>query len=260
MIVLFIRMLSICKNKERRGKNIMAYLQFLNSKNLIKCAVVPQNEHVVTLKFADSVFVDTSGFNLFLDENGELDIGGSSYHGYNTIYRNDETTSEYNGYQLSNDGSVFKEQPQPAPAEPTLDEIKKQKITEMNNAQQNAIQGGVDITLSDGTIEHFTLTDHDQASLIGLQTKVMLGEEQIPWHTSDETKHCKYYSNMDMAIITETALQTVTYHVTYFRDLRIYINSMQDSEEVENVFYGMTIPEEYRSEVLADIYASKAIA
>lgn len=238
----------------------MAYLKFLDSQKIIKCTVVPESEHVVTLKFHDAVTVDKSGFDLFLDEQGELDIGGDSYHGYNTVYKNDDTTAEYNGYQLSNDGSVYEEQPQPTPVEPTLDELKEQKIAEMNAAQQESIQNGVEVTLSDGTIEHFTLTDHDQTSLMGLQTKVAHGETQIPWHTSDVNEPCKYYSNTDMALITETAMQAVTFEVTYFRDLRIYINSMEDSTSVKNVTYGMTIPKEYRSEVLADIYASKGIA
>ena len=130
----------------------------------------------------------------------------------------------------------------------------------MNTAQQESIQNGVDVTLSDGTIEHFTLTDHDQTSLMGLQAKVAQGETKIPWHTSDVNEPCKYYSNTDMALITETAMQAVTFAVTYFRDLRIYINSMEDSTSVQNVTYGMIIPKEYRSEVLADIYASKGIA
>lgn len=238
----------------------MAYLKFLDSQKIIQCIVVPESEHVVTLKFPDLVTVDTSGFDLFLDEKGELDIGGDSYHGYNTVYRNDDTTAEYNGYQLSNDGSVYEEQPQPTPVEPTLDELKEQKISEMNDAQQESIQNGVNVTLSDGTVEHFTLTDHDQTSLMGLQTKVAQGETQIPWHTSDVNEPCKYYSNTDMGLITETAMQAVTFAVTYFRDLRIYINSMEDSTSVQNVTYGMTIPKEYRSEVLADIYASKGIA
>jgi hypothetical protein len=238
----------------------MAYLKFLDSQKIIQCIVVPESEHIVTLKFHDAVTVDKSGFDLFLDEQGELDIGGDSYHGYNTVYRNDDTTAEYNGYQLSNDGSVYEKQTQPTPVEPTLDELKEQKIAEMNTAQQESIQNGVDVTLSDGTIEHFTLTDHDQTSLMGLQTKVAQGETQIPWHTSDVNEPCKYYSNTDMALITETAMQAVTFAVTYFRDLRIYINSLEDSTSVQNVTYGMTIPKEYRSEVLADIYASKGIA
>lgn len=137
---------------------------------------------------------------------------------------------------------------------PTLEELKSQKVTEMNDAQQTTIQNGLDITLSSGTVEHFTLTDHDQTSLMGLQTLVAQGVENIPWHTSDQTEHCKYYSNADMAIITSKALQFVTFHVTYFRDLRIYVRALEDKEAVSNVFYGMSIPEKYQSDVLKDFF------
>ena len=136
----------------------------------------------------------------------------------------------------------------------TLEETKEGKVTEMNNTQQSVIQQGLDITLSDGTVEHFTLKDQDQTSIMGLQTLVAQGIERIPWHTADQSEHCKYYSNADMAIIAEKALQFITYHVTYFRDLRIYIRSLQTKEEVQNVTYGMEIPLEYQSEVLKDFF------
>ena len=137
---------------------------------------------------------------------------------------------------------------------PTLEEIQSQKVSEMNDAQQVTIQQGMDIQLSDGHTEHFTLTDHDQTSLMGLQTLVAQGVESNPWHTSDQAEHCKYYSNADMAIITSKALQFVTFHVTYFRDLRIYVRALEDKEAVSNVFYGMSIPEKYQSDVLKDFF------
>ena len=142
---------------------------------------------------------------------------------------------------------------------PTMEELKESKVVEMNAAQQAVIQQGIDVTLTDGTVEHFTLTDHDQTSLMGLQTQVAQGAEQIPWHTSDQTEHCKYYSNADMLLIVTAAMQYVTFHVTYFRDLRIYINAMEDKESVEAVTYGIVIPEEYRSEVLKDLYAAMGV-
>lgn len=134
----------------------------------------------------------------------------------------------------------------------TLEEEQTEKISEMNEIQQLTIRDGVLITLSDGRNEQFTLKDQDQTSLMGLQTLVAQGIENIPWHTSDQSEHCKYYSNADMAIIAEKALQFITYHVTYFRDLRIFIRSLQTKEEVQNVTYGMAIPVEYQSEVLKD--------
>lgn len=177
------------------------------------------------------------------------------YSDYTTIYREIE-----GGVQFSNDGSVYVEPepaPEPEPYVPTLEEVQEQKVTEINNAQQAIIAQGIDVTLTDGTTEHFTLTDHDQTSLMGLQAQVAQGAEQIPWHTSDQSEHCKFYSNADMALITTTAMSCVTWHVTYFRDLRIYIRSLQTKEEVKSVVYGMDIPAEYQSEPLKAMIAAK---
>ena len=74
-------------------------------------------------------------------------------------------------------------------------------------------------------------------------------------HTSDHDEPCKYYSNADMKIITDMATLFVTFEVTWFRDLRIYINSLQTKEEVEAIEYNIIIPEEYQSEVLKDLLA-----
>ena len=135
----------------------------------------------------------------------------------------------------------------------TLEEVKERKVNEMNQVQQQTIENGFDATLTDGTVEHFTLTGHDQTSLLGLAGQVQAGIEQIPWHTSDHDEHCKYYSNADMKIITDTATIFVTFEVTWFRDLRIYINSLQTKEEVEAIEYGIQIPDEYKSDVLKDL-------
>lgn len=295
----------------------MAYIKFRDAKNLIKGSVIPQGDNIVTLKFPKEKVVDTSGFNLYLDEKGEIDIGGSKYLSYTTIYRNDEETDKYNGYQLSNDGSIYSAPvpkisfsvsgcgtlsgnltqevedyadlliPTTIPDEnykfdswnpeipksgkvtesktytavfsyvETLEEVKQKKITEMNEAQQSVIQSGVEVTLSDGTIERFTLKDQDQMSLMGLQTLAQQGVDRIPWHEANNAEHCKYYSAEDMGRITGAALSFISYHVTYFRDLRIYINSMADKEDVESVTYGVYIPAEYQSEVLTDFYSAK---
>lgn len=236
----------------------MAYLKFLNSEKIYKTKVIP-NGNVATLKFDSEKEVSTAGFDLFLDESCEVDIGGNFYHDFTTIYRNDETTEEYNGYQLSKDGSVYvapEPEPEPEPYVPTLEEVQEAKVAEMESIQAETIQSGVDVQLSDGSTEHFPLTANDQISLMGLQTQVAQGAEQIPWHTSDQSEPCKYYSNADMGLITAKAMAFVTYHVTYFRDLRIYIRSLQTKEEVEAVFYGTVIPEEYQSEPLADLLAA----
>ena len=237
----------------------MVYIKFLNDENAYEVDIELEG-NIATLKFnADSEKkVSTAGFNLFNDAECEQDIGGDFYHGYTTIYRNDDMTAEYNGYQLSSDGSVYVEPEPIEPYIPTLEEVQEAKVMEMESVQAETIQSGVDVQLSDGCTKHFTLTANDQISLMGLQTQIAQGVEQIPWHTSDQEKHCEYYSNADMALIVTNAMAFVTYHVTYLRDLRIYIRSLQTKEEVEAVSYGISIPEEYQSEPLADLLAALA--
>lgn len=233
----------------------MAYIKFLDSDTLIKGFVIPENEHVITLNFEGEPEINLSGFDLYLDNEKEVDIGGGFYRDFKTLYRNDDIC-----YQLSNDGSIYVE-PEPIPdpeiSEPTIDELKREKIAEMEMRQQDMIANGVDVILSDGSSEHFTLKDQDQISLIGLQALALQGKNRIPWHGDDEEVHCKYYDSEDMKLITSKALSYVTYQVTYFRDLRIYINSMKDKDSIQSVEYGTYIPQEFQSEVLADLYAAR---
>ena len=196
----------------------------------------------------------SKGFTCFRDgvEDDEWD-----YKRFKTVYRRID-----GGAQFSDDGSVYIEPskpepvPEPEPYVPALEEVRETKIAELNAAQQEVIQNGISVTLSDGNVEHFTLTANDQISLMGLQTMIASGAEQIPWHTSDQTEHCKYYSNTDMALIVNAAMQYVSYHVTYFRDLRIYINSLEEKEVIESVVYGMPIPEQFQSDILKDMNAA----
>ena len=212
---------------------------FLNQSETITAAVKKLSNNLVQITGTKP---NVSGFYLL---NNAGNVFGK-YEGFTTLYRELE-----DGFILSDDGSVYVEPIEPGPTpepEISLDEVKETKVSEMNDIQQKLITQGVDVTLSDGSVEHFSLTDHDQTSLVGLQTQV----------TSDETKHCKFYSNADMAKITETAMSFVTWHVTYFRDLRIYIRSLDSKEEVQQVTYGMEIPEAYQSEPLKAMLAQKS--
>lgn len=223
------------------------HVLFLDQSDPVDASVKKLGEHLIQISGTE---INLSGFHLL---NSAGNVFGK-YDGFRTLYREEDGS-----YTLSNDGSVYVEpvEPEPSP-EPTLDDLKETKVSEMNSVQQMIIAQGVDVTLSDGSTEHFTLTDHDQTSLVGLQSQVASGDDNIPWHTSDEDEHCKFYSNADMAKITSTAMAYVTWHVTYFRDLRIYIRSLETKEDVEKVSYGMDIPEAYQAEPLKAMLAQKS--
>ena len=135
---------------------------------------------------------------------------------------------------------------------PTIEELKAAKIEQLKMEKAFVIEQGFDATLTDGTVEHFSLTTDDQLYLTALRTQVLAGVDPIPWHISDDTAACKYYSNKDMDIITQTAMIIIVYHITYAKDIIRYVNSITDKEELAEVTYGMVIPEEYQSQPLKD--------
>ncbi len=239
---------------KKKGFDKMLNMNYIGDSTIYPVEFNIISTNVVELKGDFPVL--TSGF--FLSRPDHED--NWDYSAYTTVYHQID-----NGVQFSNDNSVYVP-PEPIPDmpdipfepyEPSLEEMKQQKITEMNAEQQKIIQNGVEVPLTDGTIERFTLKDQDQMSLMGLQTLAQQGSDRIPWHDADNAEHCKYYSAEDMSRITGVALSFISYQVTYFRDLRIYINSMLDKESIQSVFYGMYIPQEYQSEVLADFYAAQ---
>lgn len=172
-----------------------------------------------------------------------------------------EENYQFNGWspEIPESGIVEKDVVFTAELEyiPTLEEIKSQKIQEMNERQQEIIQNGIEVQLSDGTTGQFSLGLYDQLSLGQLRSNAEKGTEKIPWHEDEEGKKCKWYCAVDMLLITSKAEAFLTYHITYFRDLRDYIKSMSDKESVNSVEYGVYIPSEYQSEVLRDLYSAQ---
>lgn len=225
----------------------MLNLTYLGSKATYEVNFSRVSPHIVQI-LGELPFKD-KGFTL--SREGKRDSW--DYTDYTTLYRNIE-----GGMQFSDDGSVYVEPqpiPDPEPYVPTLEEVKAAKVAEMEVMKEAVMAAGVNVTLTDGSVEHFNLEEKEQKMLMALQVKVSAGDEKIPWHTSDETEHCKYYSNADMNLIITAASEYGTYHETYIRDLRIYIDSMDNKENVEAVTYGTVIPKGYRSEVLQDMYA-----
>ena len=175
------------------------------------------------------------------------------YSDYTTIYREIE-----GGVQFSNDGSVYAEPepiPEPEPYIPTLEEMKATKLIEIQSAKQLVVSQGFNTTVTEGTTEHFDLEGDNMTFLTALQTQVLAGVNQIPWHVSDESIPCKFYSNENMGIITTTAMNITAYHVTYLKDLTRYINNITSEEKLHKVYYGMDIPTEYQSDPLKAMIA-----
>lgn len=209
-------------------------------------SIIPISSHVLQVAFAAAVPAEYGDIQVYT-------AGGiccANLPGYNTVYR-DEGQIIY----LSNDGSVY-HPPEPEEALPPyvpteqeqLEYAKEAKRSEISYACERVIYKGISVTLSDGTVEHYSLTEHDQINLFGKQAQLAAGAARLEYHADGQP--CRYYSAEDMLNIIQSAMWHVSYHTTYCNALNMWVAGCQTADEVREVFYGADVPDEYRSEVL----------
>jgi len=208
-------------------------------------SIQPISVHILQVVFADAI----------PEEFGDIQVytaGGiqcANLPGYDTIYRAEGKT-----VCLSDDSSVYTPPAEPEPVippepyMPTLEERQAAKKAEVAADCEQIIYKGVNVTLSDGTVEHYSLTEHDQLNLVGKQAQLAAGAEQLEYHADGQP--CCYYSAADMQAIIQAAMWHVSYHTTYCNAINMWIAGCQNAETVREIFYGADVPAEYRSEVL----------
>lgn len=208
-------------------------------------SIRPMSSHVMQVVFAGSIPIAWGDITIYTEDGTKA----TTLTGYETVYKQDGRTVE-----LSNDGSVYTPPAPPEPAEPpepyvpTLEEVRVGKKAEVSAACEQIIYAGINVTLSDGTTEHYSLTEHDQLNLFGKLSQISVGAAQLEYHADGQS--CRYYTAIDMQAIIQAAMRHVSYHTTYCNALNMWIAGCQTTEEVQEIFYGADVPRQYRSEVL----------
>lgn len=119
-----------------------------------------------------------------------------------------------------------------------LEQAKNRKINEMCATSQSMITNGIDV----GN-EHYRLNTTDQINLTSLYNMALNGKI-TPYHA--DGKVCRLYLPAEMIELVETALMWITYHTTYFNLLKHTILEMDTIEDVNSVFYGYELNDEYK--------------
>lgn len=208
-------------------------------------SIMPVTPNVLQVIFAGAVPVAWGNITIYTEDGTKA----TTLVGYDTVYRDDGKI-----VYLSNDSSVYvpPEEPgeilPPEPYIPSLEELQAAKKQEVSVACEQVIYAGINVTLADGSVEHYSLTAHDQLNLFGKQVQLSSGAERIEYHADGQP--CRYYSSVDMQVIIQVAMWHVSYHTTYCNALNMWIMGVETAEELQAVFYGADVPEEYRSEVL----------
>ena len=174
-----------------------------------------------------------SGFTLSrIDQNDNWD-----YSSYTTIYRELD-----NGVQFSNDGSVYVEPVIPEPPEPTLEEVKISKINELSNICNQQIIQGVDIEVN-GETGHFSYDYEDQVNIKELFDLSVQTNVPMFYHADEES--CKAYSTEEIITIYAALSTNKSHHITYYNQLKMYVESLENIDDVKSVVYGQELTGEY---------------
>ena len=137
------------------------------------------------------------------------------------------------------------------------DPYRERKIAECDDACSRAIVKGCDVTLEDGTVEHFALTAEDQINIATAEKAVQAGATQFPYHA--DGKLCRLYDAKDVMNIINTATAWKTYHTTYFNHLKQWINRTEEKADILAIHYGDELPEDLKQSLDAIMAAMKAL-
>lgn len=131
---------------------------------------------------------------------------------------------------------------EPTPLE-KLTIAKENKINSLSKQCNEAINQGATITFTEGVSEPFTYTINDQANISEMVNAIVLGADSYPYHANNE--ECRMYSAAEIIMMYSTLSSLKTHHLTYYNQLRAYVNSLTTAEEVYEVQYGQDLTGEY---------------
>lgn len=147
-------------------------------------------------------------------------------------------------------------EPDPEPAGPTLAEVQTAKLAELNAAAESAIVAGCDVTLSDSTTGHISLTSEDQINLSTAQAAVQAGATGYPYHLDGQL--CAVYAAADILLMAKAAVSHILYHTTYCNHLRAWAKRATTAEELASITYGAVLPDDLKTNMEAIINAASA--
>lgn len=181
----------------------------------------------------------TNGFSIINEFNDSI---MADYSDYKTIY----VESTDNAYYLSTGDKYVEPAPEnPEPTEPiieTLENVKTNKISELNAICNKMITSGVDVEI-DGKTEHFSYTIEDQANIDDIAQMAKSTNMEQSYHCDNGS--CKLYTVEEITKIYMTQKMNKAHNITYANQLKLYVKSLKEKAEVESIAYGQDLTGEY---------------
>lgn len=119
-----------------------------------------------------------------------------------------------------------------------LSQAKQRKINEISLTSQSMIINGVEFNG-----KRYRLNTTDQINMSALSAMAQMGNK-VPYHADGEI--CRVFEPEEMVQLAQTATNWIVYHTTYFNLLKHQILEYDNLEDVEKVYYGTKLKDEYQ--------------
>nr|DAJ46611.1 MAG TPA: protein of unknown function (DUF4376) [Caudoviricetes sp.] len=119
-----------------------------------------------------------------------------------------------------------------------LSQAKQRKINEISLTSQSMIINGVEFNG-----KRYRLNTTDQINMSALSAMAQMGNK-VPYHADGEI--CRIFEPEEMIQLAQTATSWIVYHTTYFNLLKHQILEYDNLEDVEKVYYGIKLKDEYQ--------------
>ena len=124
-----------------------------------------------------------------------------------------------------------------------LQYAKNIKIKQLSETCNAAINAGAEIQLAEDVVESFSYNLDDQANIGDMTNAITLGADAYPYHANGAD--CRMYQSPEIITMYSTLSTLKTHHLTYYNQLRAYVNSLTTAEDVYAVEYGQELTGEY---------------
>lgn len=120
-----------------------------------------------------------------------------------------------------------------------LNKIKEVKIAAMSKECNSQIVKGVDW---EGA--HYSLTLDDQTNISNLTLLASAGNP-VPYHADGDGANCRFFTAEEFVKFSTYCQQFKVYQLTYYNQLKGYINSLSSIDDILAINYGTLLTGEY---------------
>ena len=121
----------------------------------------------------------------------------------------------------------------------TLDEAQSEKISQLSAVCNALIVAGADIRLADGSTQHFDYSTEDQLNISNMFSAVVLGASCYPYQPANGS--CAVYQAADIVTIYTTLAGQKTAQLTYYHQLKDYVQTLETAAAADAVVYGQPL-------------------